>query len=138
LLLVAVAGVCTPALPAGAVSDGPMVSDSFNPSWDTSSFLERVRILYLAMGGDCMAAGLSSATPDVAMTLVITQYSVSGAPLGLSGTDLADFMNELSDTVCLLRVAPLSIRSTPTAILYLKVASAIWIDLGGFPGDLGC
>jgi hypothetical protein len=119
-------------------SSVPLNARTADPDWDTSTFLERLRVLYLAMGGNCMAPGLASTTPDVAMSLVITQYSVSGAPLGLGGADLADFMGELSDTVCQLRTAPASVRSSPTAILYLKVASAIWIDLGGFPGDLGC
>lgn len=137
LLLLVSAGVCTPLYPALAAGDVPVSSEAINPSWDAPSFLERVRILYLAMGGNSMALG-PVGTPDAAMTLLITQYAVSGAPLWLGQEDLADFMAELSDTVCQLRSAPASVRNTPTAILYLKMASSMWIDLGGFPGDLGC
>jgi hypothetical protein len=147
LLAAVLSGAFTSAASAQIAATGPtalgassaivMATSQAEPTWNYSLFIECLRRIWESMGGDPGVFASLATTPDAAMTLVISQYDLVGTPTYLSPQEQMAFMQDMSNAACELRQRPANVNEA-TSAEFLKVVTSMWIDLGGYPGDLGC
>jgi hypothetical protein len=130
--------VALPAFPAAAATTQavPQEVRSTAPEWNPIEFWGYCRIIWLLCGGDADYFEANATSPESAMRLVNELYVQIGAvPDDLTLLEQTQLRTALTDAEAMLRIAPPMDETLVRA--FLKTVSGMWVDLGGYPGDLG-
>lgn len=118
-------------------SQYPPVSADTSVPWNEQVWLDLLHRIFRDLRGDEATWSANAHSAESAMNLITQQY-VSGvvypAPDDPSAGDLWD---AIRSAACMVRTAPATLNDG-TVEAFLKTITCEWIDLGGYPGDLGC
>ena len=106
------------------------------PEWNFAQFWGYLWTIWTICGGDAAYFEARATSPESAMRLVNELYvQIGSVPDDLTLEEQTELRAALTDAEAMLRVAPLMEQSLVRD--FLKTLSDMWVDLGGYPGDLG-
>lgn len=105
--------------------------------WDDLTFMGYLQLIYRILGGDPAVWSSRATSVNAAMELVDQQYLDSVTYPAKGDPSYDNLMDAIRSASCMLKAAPLSLDPV-TIGMFLKTITCEWIDMGLFPGDLGC